>query len=85
MWDLIIKIGCALVFGLVVTIVIDGIITKSEIEKKMRERNLKRALVELIDKSTNVIKLKDLDNLTQLELHGGGISDDIYKGQEIYA
>ena len=54
-------------------IAITGILTRSKLEEIMRDRGMKRAIVEMVNESDNVLKLKDLDDETDLEIHADGI------------
>lgn len=76
--------AAALIAAAVVTVVVDGIITKRELREKMREEGMKRAVIDMIDNSNNTIKLKDLDSDKVMEVKGDGISDEISQGDCIY-
>ena len=85
MWGLLgrILIG-ALIAGAAV-VIIKGIIDERKLKEKMRERNIKRALIEQVDRTNNKVKLKDLDSSEYTEFEGEGISSDIRAGQKLYA
>ncbi len=85
MWDLIGKLILgALIVG-VAAVVIKGIIDERKLRDEMRQHNIKRALVKNIDRTSNKVKLKDLDKDEEIEFEGDGISNEIYEGQRIYA
>lgn len=86
MWGLIgrILIG-ALIAGAAV-VIINGIIDERKLRDKMREKNIKRALVASVDRTSNKVKLKDLDSSEYTEFESSdGISNEIHEGQRIYA
>lgn len=59
-------------------IVINGIITKSKLIQKLREKGINQAVVTMADRSKNVVKLDDLFSDESIEVKGDGISSDIH-------
>ena len=64
-------------------VVISGIISKSRIKEVMQERNIKCAVINEINKCTNVIKLKDLNSSKTTEFQGDGIDDSLREHEKI--
>ena len=58
-------------------IVISGIVDKSRIKEKMRERNMRIAIIKEVDSCTNTVKLEDLDSEETLEIRGDDLDDDL--------
>lgn len=51
-------------------IVISGMVTKSRIREKMREKGMKEAIITEINNCTNTVKLEDLYSDDILEIRG---------------
>lgn len=85
MWGLIGRILLGALIAGAAVVIIKGIIDEKKLRDEMRQRNIKRALVKNIDRSSNKVKLKDLDKDEEIELKGDGISKEIHEGQRIYA
>lgn len=67
-----------------IVIHIKGIITHQKLKEELQKKNMKGAIVTLIDRTKNQVSLKDLDGGKILEIHGDGISDDLHKRERIY-
>lgn len=78
-----ILLGVAAIVIDVITIVVD-MITKAILKDKMKDKNLESAVIEMVDRCDNVVKLKDLDSDKVLEVHGQDIDSDIYQGDRLY-
>lgn len=85
MWGLIGRILLGTLIAGAAIVIISGIIDERKLREKMRERNIKRALIEQVDRTNNKVKLKDLDSSEYTEFEGEGISSDIRQGQKLYA
>lgn len=85
MWGLIGRILLGALIAGAAVVIIKGIIDEKKLRDEMRQRNIKRALVKNIDRSSNKIKLKALDKDEEIEFEGDGISKEIHEGQRIYA
>ena len=85
MWGLIGRLLIGALIAGVAVVVIKGIIDERKLCDEMRQRNIKRALVSNIDRTSNKVTLKDLDKEAEIEFQGDEISSDIRKGQRIYA
>ncbi|MBR0279847.1 MAG: hypothetical protein IJQ75_07720 [Synergistaceae bacterium] len=85
MWGLIGRLLIGALIARVAVVVIKGIIDERKLRDEMRQRNIKRALVSNIDRTSNKVTLKDLDKEAEIEFQGDEISSDIRKGQRIYA
>ncbi|MBQ3458677.1 MAG: hypothetical protein IJG30_06940 [Synergistaceae bacterium] len=85
MWGLIGRLLIGALIAGVAVVVIKGIIDERKLRDEMRQRNIKRALVSNIDRTSNKVTLKDLDKEAEIEFQGDEISSDIRKGQRIYA
>jgi len=71
--------------GAVAYVVVDGIITKRKLQEEMKKKNVKKALVQAVNRTNNVVKLKDLDSDDVLEIKSDdGIDSDIRVGDKIY-
>ncbi|MCM1228378.1 MAG: hypothetical protein NC320_13325 [Clostridium sp.] len=71
------------IVGGLIVITIIGTITIKKIKDEMCKKGMERVLVDMIDNNRNTIRLKDLDSGKKYEMHGKGISGDIYEGQKI--
>lgn len=79
-------LGGAVVGGVISSVVtIAVMLTIDKIKEVMIKRKCHKAMVKCIDNCHNQITLKDLEADSDFILEGTGISDDIYKGQIIYA
>ncbi len=88
MFDLLGKILLGLAVAGVVgaaAVVIKGVIDKRKIKEELAKKNINKAIIDMINKTDNVITLKDLENYSEFEIKGDGISDELYEGQTIYA
>lgn len=63
--------------------VVYGIITKKKIREQMEWYGIKRAIIRSIDKCSNVVTLKDLENDNIIEVQGDGISSEITRNDII--
>ena len=73
MWGLIGRILLGALIAGAAVVIIKGIIDEKKLRDEMRQRNIKRALVKNIDRSSNKIKLKALDKDEEIEFEGDGI------------
>lgn len=65
-------------------IIIHGIITKSKLIQKLRSYGVREAVVTAVDRCSNVVSLKDLDDETEIEVTSNkGVSYEIYEDQYI--
>ena len=85
MWDLLFKIGAALLVGGVAVYVIKGIIDKRKIQEAMRDKDIQEAIIETVYRDAKKVKLKDVKRGASLEITGDEISDEISEGMRIYA
>lgn len=70
-------------FAVAAVITIIGIITQNDIEDEMRNQNVDEAIIDLVDKTTNTVKFKDMRSGKKIELRGDGVDSSLYKGQVI--
>ncbi len=63
----------------VVVIKIAGIISKKIIKKKLSKK-LGPILVNIVDNTSNIVKVTALDDETEYELQGDGVAKDIRSG-----
>ena len=85
MWGMLFKI-CAYLFAAgAVVYVVAGIISELELQQAMRDNEFREAVIDMIDKHASKVKLKDLKSSKLLEVQGEGVSNELHKGQEIYA
>ena len=66
-------------------IVISGIVNKSRIKEKMRERGLEEAIITEIDSCTNKVKLEDLYSDKTLEIQGDDLDCSLEEYDTIVA
>ncbi len=85
MWRLLGGILAALFVAGVTAYVVKGIIDKRKLQQAMRDKEIREAMIETIDKYAHKVKLKDLKSGEHLEVQGEGVSSDIYEGQRIVA
>ena len=78
-----ILLGVAAIVIDVITIVVD-MITKAILKDKMKDEKFESAVIEMVNRCDNVVKLKDLDSDKVIEVHGQGIDSDIYQGDRLY-
>lgn len=78
-----ILLGVAAIVIDVITIVVD-MITKAILKDKMKDEKLESAVIEMVNRCDNVVKLKDLDSDKVIEVHGQDIDSDIYQGDRLY-
>ena len=78
-----------ILFGLataaVGVVVISGIVSKSRIREKMREKGMQKALIKEINNCTNTVKLEDLYNNETLEIRGDDLDSDLDEYDTIVA
>lgn len=58
-------------------------ITQETIREKAREHDLNDVIIKEISRCNNVVKIRDLDNRQELEIHGEGIARGISEGKII--
>lgn len=58
-------------------VVISGIVSKSRIREKMRDRGMKEALITEINNCTNTVKLEDLYSEKTLEIRGDDLDYEL--------
>ncbi len=78
-----ILLGVAAIVIDVITIVVD-MITKAILKDKMKDEKFESAVIEMVNRCDNVVKLKDLDSDKVIEVHGQDIDSDIYQGDRLY-
>lgn len=64
-------------------VAIDTIISRSSIEEVMKSQGLKRTLVEMVDRTNNKVKLRDLNNDDVWTITGTDVDYDVQKGLRI--
>lgn len=67
-----------------IVIYISGTITRSKLKEKLRDNDIKDAMIEKIDNCENVVTLKDMDSDKTLEIHGDDVDYELYEGDRIY-
>lgn len=67
-----------------IVIYISGTITRSKLKEKLRDNDIKDAMIEKIDNCENVVTLKDMDSDKTLEIHGDDVDYELDKGDRIY-
>lgn len=68
----------------VIVIYISGTITRSKLKEKLRDNDIKDAMIEKIDNCENVVTLKDMDSDKTLEIHGDDVDYELDEGDRIY-
>lgn len=58
-------------------IIISGMVTKSRIKEKMRERGFEMAIITEINKCTNTVKLEELCSDKTIEIRGDDIDCEL--------
>lgn len=58
-------------------VVISGIVSKSRIREKMRDRGMEKALITEINNCTNTVKLEDLYSDKTLEIRGDDLDYEL--------
>ena len=66
-------------------VVISGIVNKSRIREKMREKGMEEALITEINNCTNTVKLEDLYTDETLEIRGDDLDSDLDEYDTIVA
>lgn len=66
-------------------VVISGIVNKSRIKEKMRERGIQEALITEINNCTNTVKLEDMYSNETLEIRGDDLDYDLEEYDTIFA
>ncbi len=81
-----ILLGVADIIFDVITMVVEVIdmITKAILKDKMKDEKFESAVIEMVNRCDNVVKLKDLDSDKVIEVHGQDIDSDIYQGDRLY-
>lgn len=75
----------ASIVGGVLCAVVSGILTKDDIKGIAESNNIKGELKIRANRSTNVVRLENLDAETELEIKApDGIADDVRTGDSIY-
>lgn len=67
-----------------IVIYISGTITRSKLKEKLRDNDIKDAMIEKIDNCENVVTLKDMDSDKTLEIHGDDMDYELDEGDRIY-
>ena len=62
-----------------------GIINKRKVENLARSENMRRVIIDSVNRTTNRVKITDLDSKRQMQIDGDDIDYDIYEGEVIYA
>ncbi|MBQ9422847.1 MAG: hypothetical protein IJU32_04650 [Pyramidobacter sp.] len=79
------KLLGGLALALIAAVVIDEIITRQKIKETMSKHSIKKGIINMINHSTNTVKLKDFFSDRVLEIRGDKVSDEISEGDVIYA
>lgn len=66
-------------------IVISGMVTKSRIKEKMREKGMEEAIITEINNCTNTVKLEDLYSDNILEIQGDDLDYELEECETIIA
>ena len=74
--------GLANILGLaagiaIITVAINGLITKFKIRRTMSDKGMQRAIITAVDQCKNIVRLKELETGQTLEIQGDGIEDSI--------
>ncbi|MDE5763733.1 MAG: hypothetical protein K2I00_02060 [Ruminococcus sp.] len=88
MWRLILGVAGVLLAGTAVATVcyVIGKINKQKIQEQMIKEGFSNMMVTSINKSSNEVKLSDLDSDMEIIIKGDdGVSNEIYEDQVIYA
>ena len=67
-----------------IVVYIVGTITQSKLKEKLQEKGIKNAVIEKIDRCSNIVNLKELDSDQTIEVHGDDVSYDLDEGNLIY-
>ena len=65
------------------SVAIDTIISRPSIEEVMKSQGLKRVLVEEVNRTSNKVKLRDLNNDDVWTISGTDVDYDVQKGVRI--
>ena len=85
MWRLIGGILAAVLVAGVTAYVVKGIIDKRKLQQAMRDKEIREALIDTVDRYAHKVKLKDLKSGKYLEVQGDDVSSEIHQGDRIYA
>ena len=66
-------------------IIISGMVTESRIKDKMRERGIKMAMITIIDKCTNTVKLEEFCSEKTIEIRGDALDCELDEYTTIFA
>lgn len=67
-----------------IVINISGMITKATLQENLKGKNMSAVIVKKINRCTNQISLEDLNSDQTVEVHGDGVSYELYEGDVIY-
>lgn len=65
-------------------IIISGMVTKNRIKEKMRERGIEMAMITMIDKCTNTVKLEELGSDKTIEIRGDDLDYELEEYDTIF-
>lgn len=69
-----------------VVIYVVGKITIRKLKEIMLKRRIKKALVKAVDRNTNTVRIEDMEDKEEIEVHGDdGVSMFVHEGQTITA
>lgn len=78
-------VGSAAVCALI-EVIVEGIITKRKAQEKARQQeDMKDAFVEMVNKNTNEVKLKDMKSGKSFTMRGDGIADEVRVGMKLFS
>lgn len=66
--------------AMVIVIKVKGIIDRQKLREEMREREIKNAVIEQVNRCENVVRVKDMDTGIQYDVKGNDISNGITVG-----
>ena len=72
------------ILTVVTALIVKEIIDRKKIREEMLKADMRKAIVQQINRSKSTIKLDDLESDKVLELKGEKIADDIKEGEVIY-
>lgn len=65
-------------------VIISGMVTKSRIKEKLRERGMKTAMITMINTCTNTVKLEELSSDRTIEIRGDDLECDLDEYETIF-
>lgn len=67
-----------------IVIYVSGTITRPKMKEKLRDNDIKDAVIRAIDRCNNVVTLEDMDSDKTLEIHGDDVDYGLDEGDRIY-